>query len=980
MSTQIRPGIQNATLAKLKIVHVGPIEAYKRTGTEHSGLIIPYPDITVMGKEYCRLRYDNPPDPEKKYHQPWLSGIHNYIQPGLTLKDGALILVEGEFKAISLTEAGFPAVGTSGFYSWRKKIILKEGQPLEDNDETDLINKPKLDPKINGIQWDKDGEVILLTDKKDGTPVIHREIQALIDRLKPSRIVYVGDPDTSLNGAFGSAMTSLADLAPCPVYLTRIPYDAPNGKGVDDIRQTIGASEFKGWFQGLLDGATLLEKETKPEELSLTLLERERELFSSLTGEKRTKAIDQLIKLHIYVGEKKTPEKNELRKAIKKALVEIFKLTDYEFDKLVDEIKARQELKRQEEEKRNKKRYYKVNPDEVKEAPANNGAPASPPETKGDGKTVPLPVAPTTTASPPVATNTPPRETASEQASSAAENEHPEGERKPQPFGDLQEEIDAARQRDADLPPPAPPSLPLVIPYAREEVLNKFVMIGEDFYTYSYVKVGSDYRQSAVMTRCSKAFVESSLRAAGYSRKNPSTELTPVVGRVPFLTELQAAFFYLGATRCASTTNLLFRPYGPTLQPDGTRVFNTSQVKPMAPWGFARRIDDPKIAPIMGWLAFFFSKTEAFEHFLSLLSFAYKAARAGKPQKTRAVFFLGPPNSGKSLLIDKIIPMIFGQEAAGDAHRLIRGEIGATSILSHYVCKLSDKEIGGPGDIQRMQQGLLSLLADHTMGGRALYEDVKTIEVFNLFMFSSNPDGSVVRLLEGMPMSILEKFAIYEGDLNIEQIKKINEVTRGGEPDLIAKIIECLPYFCGFLEKWDGSRFYDERFGVRKFVPERFSRAVVMSPNEELVYCVLKDVEKLKFQSAPDIYAQLVSLPSRATMLKGVTASQMVKILTRLEQIEPDLVKCMPYGKSKTFMVDGPGYREKHPDSKQDETGNHEPDINQAEQNSQADRTVPPVTVAASEPAPIKAEPPPIIVSTSQPADVPSRPDSKSTG
>ncbi len=212
-----RPGISPSTLAARNIVRITAPHAKLLVDLEEPGIYIPYPGITDLGGPFGRLRMDTPKG-DKKYHQRYKTRVHNYIEPGLTLYNGDLILVEGEFKAISLIEAGFPAIGTSGFYSWSRKEIPK------------------------------------------GPTLLRSDFEEIYKSLKPNRVVYVGDPDTALNFFFVDAMTKLNALIDVPLALVRIDYHAPHGKGVDDIRATLGPAKFDTWFKYALASAFIVPK------------------------------------------------------------------------------------------------------------------------------------------------------------------------------------------------------------------------------------------------------------------------------------------------------------------------------------------------------------------------------------------------------------------------------------------------------------------------------------------------------------------------------------------------------------------------------------------------------------------------------------------------------------------------------------------------------------------------------------------------
>lgn len=860
----LRPGISDETIARLNIRRVTASEAHELTGEAATGIYIPFEGVTCFGGPYGRLRFDKPRG-DKKYHQRTGSKVHNYIRPELSFRDADLILVEGEFKAIALTEAGFPAVGTSGFYSWSKKIV-PVGGVLEDNDETDIL-KGQQDPR-----------------RRTAPTVLHREIRELIKAQKPKRLIYVGDPDTALNIGFSDAMSKMAELVDIPVFITRIPYDAPHGKGVDDIRESLGQEAFAEWFRNTLAAAYPVKKGTKKEDLICYLIERERSVFPTLKGEKREKAVDQSVKLWLARPKGRSKLAAQVEESIKSLVHSALGIDNSTFLDLVAKTVARQKEEAERKKKEEAERLLRKQQRQKSRGPVL-GATVQGGTVHGD-----------------------------EAVEELAKMLNEEADSSPAATVAPAEGSSTSGTIAAPPPLPFPPEL-----FNYEEALKSIVMVGEEFYAYSYNWDGRTYRRSETMSVCSKTFVGQLLKAAGFSKKASSSKSLPLVGEIPNLSQHDAALFYLSATRCKGFTHLLFRPYGPIIQSDGTRLFNRSTARVIEPnlkpgEAPVTRIDDERLKPLMLWLALFFQAEDGLDHFLYLLSHVYKAARAGKPVKTRAIFFLGKVNSGKSLLIDKIIPMIFGQPTAADAYRLLRGEAGTASILESYVCKLSDKDLGNQSEIRRYQQGVLSLLADHTMGGRALYEDVKTVEVVNLFMFSSNRDGSVVKILDGMGPSTLEKFAIYENEIDLDQVTKIENLIRGEETqtkELIDIFVELLPYFCSLLANITiPKELQSERYGVVSFVPERFRRPTKLSPVEELVRDAIIEhgTDMGSDDTAKAIYETLIVKDE--SLRAEVKASQMVGILAKLSVIIPTLVTLVPRGdQGRRFKLTPSQYR-----------------------------------------------------------------------
>jgi len=251
-----RPGISVEGLQAAGIERIEAVDAEKRCGLAAAGLFIPYRTIEGApvfdgGRIYGRLRLEQPTE-TKKYHQAPGSSVHAYVPPGLATvaSGGDLHLIEGEFKALSLTEAGFPAVGLSGFFGYARK---------------------------------GGGELV-------------PELAEVIARLQPQRICFCGDADTALNSQFAIATVRLARLVhPLPVLLPRLPWDGP-GKGADDCREAL-KSDFNQWWGKRLAEAVPVAAESDASVLMVALFERELEGIAKTDGAARRKAERGLVKL-----------------------------------------------------------------------------------------------------------------------------------------------------------------------------------------------------------------------------------------------------------------------------------------------------------------------------------------------------------------------------------------------------------------------------------------------------------------------------------------------------------------------------------------------------------------------------------------------------------------------------------------------------------------------------------------------------------
>jgi hypothetical protein len=252
-STPTRPGISATTLAAAEIKFCDyPVEGSTR---------IPYWTREGDLTPFCRYRLPKEKEKDgKKYHQDPGSKVYAYFPPNFLqhgangkygLDERCVILVEGEFKALSLLELGIYAVGIPSFIVYRK---------------------------------DENGYRHLL-----------RDLEQLFDRENIETIYFLGDSDTATNFEFSRNAAFLSSAAwRAKVFLPRIPIGQP--KGIDDCKAEMDI-EFTLFFNGLIQDAIELPKKCEPPEVAIWILEREAEAIKALSGSEREKQFSRLVRL-----------------------------------------------------------------------------------------------------------------------------------------------------------------------------------------------------------------------------------------------------------------------------------------------------------------------------------------------------------------------------------------------------------------------------------------------------------------------------------------------------------------------------------------------------------------------------------------------------------------------------------------------------------------------------------------------------------
>jgi DNA polymerase-1 len=189
-----RPGVSDDFLTKAGVTVLPNPER----------LHIPYHDIAGKPTGHFRDRFKSPvtgtDGKEQRYSQPFESGMHAYLPPFRFTKGEDLYVTEGEFKALSLCESGYNAVGLPGLFCYCDGAIL-----------------PGL-------------------------------AQA-VDLIAPPAIYFTGDADTLLNLHFYRSAQFMSDaFREIPVRLIQLPFGGGEKTGIDDKRGSLDAGSFSLWL------------------------------------------------------------------------------------------------------------------------------------------------------------------------------------------------------------------------------------------------------------------------------------------------------------------------------------------------------------------------------------------------------------------------------------------------------------------------------------------------------------------------------------------------------------------------------------------------------------------------------------------------------------------------------------------------------------------------------------------------------------
>jgi len=339
-TTITRPGISPEYLEANQIRHVSTKEANALCGCPAAGIALPYfsvgeasdrPPVTDPDDTpFARLRKDVVQPGFGKYHQRAGTGIHAYLPASWQTNNprNGLIVVEGEFKALSLTDSNWsythPAVGISGFFGFHQKREV-EGSDL----------KPAA------------------------------ELQLAIETIRPVRLYFLGDADTTLNHSFSVAACRFQALFPDREII--LPRMSLNGeKGVDDLRANSG-NQFENTFAPLLEAGIEIQAGTDPDVLAFQLVENQLPVLKAMGTAQKQREFPRIITLLAQTGQM-------MRAELIKLFRPVLGMGKTELNRAV-ELRIRELREKQKEERREQIRprvqnyyyagsqYLRLNPD-----------------------------------------------------------------------------------------------------------------------------------------------------------------------------------------------------------------------------------------------------------------------------------------------------------------------------------------------------------------------------------------------------------------------------------------------------------------------------------------------------------------------------------------------------------------------------------------------------------------------------------------
>lgn len=290
---------------------------------------------------------------------------------------------------------------------------------------------------------------------------------------------------------------------------------------------------------------------------------------------------------------------------------------------------------------------------------------------------------------------------------------------------------------------------------------------------------------------------------------------------------------------------------------DQRRYFNTSSLRPMGmeegPVEWGRRF-----GLLAHWLEGLFGP-EQLRYFLSWASRFYQSAVDGDPATGQALFIVGEPDSGKTLLNTLLLSRLFGGHRRA-ANFLLARDNWNGDLFEAGLWSLDDEV--GEADRSQFSARLKEFVANYDFRYSEKFRKGGKIIWKGRLVSTLNDDPISLQILPDLDMNLLDKIMIFK----VTKVKDV-EFTK----EQIAELEAGLPFLARYLYHYEipEDLAVNPRFGVRSFIHPDIHEKAMMSSSSSMVgelvrffirnYAFDKDEEFVEL-TTPEFMSRLQSL------------------------------------------------------------------------------------------------------------------------
>lgn len=326
---------------------------------------------------------------------------------------------------------------------------------------------------------------------------------------------------------------------------------------------------------------------------------------------------------------------------------------------------------------------------------------------------------------------------------------------------------------------------------------------------------------------------------------------------------------------------------------DGKTYLNTSDVQLLRPDESSVSDRYGKSCPAINSLlnSLFGAKSEELEVFLSWLALAYQGAYYGRPRRGHAMYIVGAPGTGKTLLRE-LLGQLFGRSRSGQEFFCENSQFNAYALDDNPLVYLDDASVDWKR-CNQMHNRIKELVATGEAFLNGKYEAHRHVEWFGRILVTCNPDGEGRKLIPEIGDDNRDKFIILKTSSRQQE-----------DQNLGANARRELPAFAHFLKHYRSGLMKPAlRFGMEAYVSKSVREATLFRDGEGmLLECLVRilgaegNTSRSQDYTVTELYEKLSKEPSVSGQLSGLcTAKNLGSKINKIREAVENGVVSFPY-------------------------------------------------------------------------------------
>jgi hypothetical protein len=354
---------------------------------------------------------------------------------------------------------------------------------------------------------------------------------------------------------------------------------------------------------------------------------------------------------------------------------------------------------------------------------------------------------------------------------------------------------------------------------------------------------------------------------------------------------------------------------------NGQKILNTCKCKALQPVSNEFEAEPKDFSWLANFFKNLFDSEDQLPYFLAWLKRFYEDSLYYKARSGQAIFLVGPPDMGKTLLADFIIAKMVG--GFRDASSFMLGtDSGFTApYMEVPLLTVNDEHaVADERSHTRYSSVVKKLVANKEFLYNQKFEKAGNVKWCGRVVITLNEDPRSLRLLPDLEISMLDKVMLF----------KLSEIRKDFFDGFTKRIEHELPYFCNWLLRWRApeSVLGGVRFGVKSYLHKDLHLAATQSGAGNAFYEILtmflrntsEDYTATWEGTTAQLLSEMVKEESTRPLVQGMTVRFLGTMMGQLKsQGYPVENKHTRYGTQWAMPYELSRWYSAHPNDEDDE-------------------------------------------------------------